>query len=100
MAESKSTEHVAKSDAEWRKLLTEDEFKVLRQKHTEARSALRWSACLIAIVLEDKGYTHCKDEGTYKCKGCGAALFDSTAKFDRYVKPLLNSVNVFCCFLC
>jgi len=65
MTESK--EKVVKSEADWKKSLTAEEFQVLRMKHTEGRNM---------------GYTHCTDEGVYKCKGCGAPLFASSAKFD------------------
>ena len=56
-----------KSDAEWRKKLTAEEYAVLRQKDTEARN---------------KGYTKEHAKGTYLCKGCDAPLYSSDTKFD------------------
>jgi peptide-methionine (R)-S-oxide reductase len=59
---------VEKSDAEWRQELTEEQYRVLRQKGTEAPFSGE--------------YDHVFEPGTYKCAGCGAELFDSVAKFD------------------
>jgi peptide-methionine (R)-S-oxide reductase len=59
---------VEKSDAEWRQELTEEQYRVLRQKGTEAPFSGE--------------YDHVFEPGTYKCAGCGAELFDSASKFD------------------
>jgi len=56
------------SDAEWRKRLTPEQYRVLRKKGTER-----------AFTGE---YWNCKKEGTYKCAGCGLELFESQAKFE------------------
>lgn len=48
--------------------LTEEEYKVLREKGTEAPFSGK--------------YVNEKSEGMYKCKVCGNPLFDSNAKFD------------------
>jgi peptide-methionine (R)-S-oxide reductase len=56
------------SDAEWRKRLTPEQYRILRKKGTER-----------AFTGE---YWNCKKEGTYKCAGCGLELFASEAKFD------------------
>ncbi|MBM3462623.1 MAG: peptide-methionine (R)-S-oxide reductase MsrB [Armatimonadetes bacterium] len=59
---------VVKSDAEWRKTLSQDQFYILRQKGTEqAFTGAYWN-------------NH--DEGVYVCAGCGATLFASKTKFD------------------
>lgn len=57
-----------KSDAEWRQLLTPEQFHVTRQNGTErAFSGIHW----------DNHRT-----GIYKCVCCGADLFESRHKFD------------------
>ncbi|MDQ3811882.1 MAG: peptide-methionine (R)-S-oxide reductase MsrB [Chloroflexota bacterium] len=59
---------VQKSDAEWRQSLTPAQYRVLRQKGTER-----------AFTGE---YEHTSQPGTYRCAGCGKALFRSDEKFD------------------
>ena len=58
---------IEKSDAEWKKELTEEQFRVLREKGTEA-------------AYTGKYYKHDK-EGVYRCAGCGHALFTSKEKY-------------------
>ena len=53
---------------ERRKVLTEEQYKVLREKGTEQA----FSGKLL----------HNKEKGVYTCAGCGADLFDSNKKFD------------------
>ncbi len=56
------------TDEEWRKRLTPEQYRVLRQSGTEAP----WS-----------GHLNGKQgEGEYKCAGCGTPLFESDAKYD------------------
>jgi len=59
---------VNKSDAEWRKQLTPEQYAVLRQAGTERAGSGE--------------YAHCKDEGIYHCAGCGAPLFRSGTKYE------------------
>jgi len=59
---------VEKSDAEWKAQLSPEQYSVLRQAGTEAP----WSG----------KYVQNHDDGTYRCAGCGAVLFDSATKFE------------------
>ncbi len=59
---------VKKTDEEWKKALTPDQFRVLRQKGTER-----------PFTGE---YVDNKREGVYKCAACGNELFISETKFD------------------
>jgi peptide-methionine (R)-S-oxide reductase len=62
------SDKVTRSDAEWRQLLTPQQYRVLRGHDTER-----------AFTGE---YNACKDEGLYQCAGCGQPLFGSETKFD------------------
>ncbi len=66
MAESPGK--IERSDAEWRSMLTEEQYRVLREKGTE---------CAFTGTL-----TQNHETGNYHCAGCGALLFLSGAKFD------------------
>jgi peptide-methionine (R)-S-oxide reductase len=59
---------VKKTDAEWKALLTPEQFAVCRQKGTER-----------AFTGE---FHDCKEPGIYRCVCCGTELFASHAKFD------------------
>ena len=59
---------VDKSDAEWRELLTPEQFRVTRQHGTEAPFSGE--------------YCESHEPGVYACVCCGTKLFDSTLKFD------------------
>jgi peptide-methionine (R)-S-oxide reductase len=59
---------IVKSEDEWRKILTPEQFYVLR-KHGTERSG---------TSPLDKNY----DPGTYQCAGCDLPLFTSETKFD------------------
>jgi peptide-methionine (R)-S-oxide reductase len=59
---------VSKTDAEWKNILTPDQFYVMRQKGTESP----YSSPL------NENHEH----GTFDCAACGLPLFSSNAKFD------------------
>ena len=71
---------INRSDEDWRKELSKEEFDVCRLKGTEA-----------AFTGQ---YTNTKTEGTYLCRCCEEELFSSDTKFDSksgwpsFYKPL------------
>lgn len=62
------TTEVDRPDEEWRSQLSPEQYEVLRRAGTEPP----WSG----------KYVHNHDDGTYRCAGCKAFLFDSATKFD------------------
>jgi len=61
-------EKVTKSEDEWRRALTPEQFAVCRQKGTER-------------AFTGKYWDH-HEPGVYRCSACGAERFSSDAKFD------------------
>lgn len=61
-------EKIFKTDEEWRKELTPEQYRVLREKGTER-----------AFTGE---FAEHHEEGIYLCAGCGEALFSSDTKYD------------------
>ncbi|MBM5805591.1 MAG: peptide-methionine (R)-S-oxide reductase MsrB [Candidatus Verstraetearchaeota archaeon] len=61
---------VKKTEEEWRKTLSEEEYHVLREKGTERP----FTGKLL----------HNKKDGTYRCAACGNILFRSEEKYDSH----------------
>jgi len=62
-----STE-VTRTEQEWQRILSSEQYQVLRQKGTERPFSGR--------------YVDAKQDGVYRCAACGNELFDADAKFD------------------
>jgi len=65
---SKGIKKVIRTDAEWKQLLTPEQYNVMRQKGTEAP----YSSPLNDI----------HEQGIFECAGCELPLFSSATKFD------------------
>ncbi len=82
-----SKETNSKTDEEWKKMLTSEQYNVCRNKDTERPFTGK--------------YNDCKENGVYKCSCCGNELFDSDTKFESgtgwpsFNKPI-NEENVKC----
>ncbi len=76
---------VTHSDAEWRKLLTPEQYEVMRGHATE-----RPGSCALNVE---------KRHGTFACAGCGQQLFVSGQKFESgtgwpsFTEPVAGSVE-------
>jgi methionine-R-sulfoxide reductase len=57
-----------KSESYWKEKLTSEQYRVLREKGTEYP--------FTGVLL------HNKEDGMYKCAGCGAEIFSSDTKFE------------------
>lgn len=91
LSEPDSTNHngvnmdnkVVKTDEEWKKELTPEEYRILREKGTER-------------AFTGKYWDH-HEIGTYICAACGTELFESNTKFDSgcgwpsYFEPIDSS---------
>jgi peptide-methionine (R)-S-oxide reductase len=86
MANSKDQNFpITKSEDEWKSILTQEQFQVLRKHGTERAGTSPL----------DKVY----EAGTYVCAGCGTPLFTAETKFNSgtgwpsFYDPLENSVE-------
>ena len=83
-ARAAAADQITHTDAEWRKLLTADQYAVLRQEGTERPFTS-------PLLNEHRA-------GTFACAGCDLPLFSSRTKFDSgtgwpsFWQPLDNSV--------
>ncbi len=84
-AEPEKAFEITKSDEEWRRTLTPEQYRVLRQHGTERAGT---------SPLNDE-----KRKGTYVCAGCGLPLFSSDTKYESgtgwpsFWKPLDDAVG-------
>ena len=65
---SESTRPVPATEKEWRRLLSPEQYEILRRKGTEPPFSGK--------------YAFTKEDGIYHCAGCGAELFDARTKFE------------------
>jgi peptide-methionine (R)-S-oxide reductase len=59
---------VPDDEAEWRERLTDEEYRILRERGTEPKFSGE--------------YLDRDDDGIYRCAGCGAQLFNADTKYD------------------
>jgi peptide-methionine (R)-S-oxide reductase len=64
----KPMEKVVKTDAQWKRELSPQQYRIMRQKGTEPAFTGK--------------YWNCKTDGIYTCAGCGLELFDSETKYE------------------
>lgn len=70
MNQNNDTTKVVKTEEEWKKLLSPEQYAILREKGTEA-------------PFTGKYYLN-KEKGVYVCAACGNELFTSDMKFDSH----------------
>lgn len=76
---------VTKTEAEWKAMLTPEQFAVLREENTEAPNT--------SPLLNEHG------KGIFACAGCALPLYSSAAKYDSgtgwpsFFEPLPNAVG-------
>ncbi len=74
-----------KSDKDWKKILTPEQYEICRNKDTEPPFSGE--------------YNDCKEKGIYKCVCCGIDLFSSDTKFNSgtgwpsFWEPIKNNVK-------
>jgi len=84
-ADTKTTFEVTRSDDEWRRLLSPEQYQVLRKHGTERAGTSPLNAE--------------KRKGTFACAGCDLPLFSSDTKFESgtgwpsFYRPLADAVG-------
>lgn len=68
--ETSKIKKMEKTDAEWKKILTPQEYYILRQKGTDRPG--------------NGGYTKHFEKGTYVCAACNTQLFESNSKYESH----------------
>jgi peptide-methionine (R)-S-oxide reductase len=63
-----STHNIPSTEQEWRDRLSPEQYEIMRKKGTERPFTGK--------------YVDVKDDGVYRCAGCGAELFGSDTKFE------------------
>src|SRR5690349_7755208 len=58
---------ITKTEEEWKTVLSKEQFRVLREAHTESPGS--------------SSYNDLKDDGVYQCAACHTPLYKSTTKF-------------------
>ena len=71
-APAEPTGKVVKTDEEWKKILTPEQYRILREAGTEAPNGEVYKEFMK------------QGEGAYHCAGCGAKLFSSKEKFNSH----------------
>jgi peptide-methionine (R)-S-oxide reductase len=85
MTSPRETFDIVKTDEEWRRVLTPEQYRILREHGTE-----RAGTCALL---------HEKRPGTFKCVGCGSPLFKTGRKFESgtgwpsFFEPLEGAVG-------
>jgi peptide-methionine (R)-S-oxide reductase len=83
-AQTTNFKKVAKNEAEWKKILSSEQYYVMRQKGTERAFTGK--------------YWNNKENGVYKCAGCQTPLFNSQHKYESgtgwpsYYQPIQKEV--------
>ncbi len=78
-------DQIVKSDAEWKRLLSKQQYEITTRKGTEAPGS--------------RTYDEVHEPGIFKCVRCGTDLFQSTAKFESgtgwpsFYEPI-SSLNI------
>jgi peptide-methionine (R)-S-oxide reductase len=79
-------DRVIKTNEEWKKILTPEQYRVMREKRTERPY--------------ENAYCSLREPGTYLCVACNNKIFSSASKFDSdsgwpsFSEPVKNSIRI------